>query len=235
MSLPVGRTRHRGVLARCVGGGHRAPGAAGPAGWGVRPTGDDFRSPVTTYFPSPADTTRHRWTEVVTVARRLGASVQSIVCQESPAPLGDEFGRRVTTSGHQWRPASRHRPTQLVTGRPNPSPRRVDQRTGAVRRLPGGARPAGDDSSQRCASRWWLQVTGDDQPKSSPQCVDSAMPGPAGPAGDDFGRRVTTSGHQWRPVSRHRPAQLVTGRPNSSPRCIDFRYWPRRWPNPPAG
>jgi len=40
-----------------------------------------------------------------------------------------------------------------------------------------------------------------------------------GPAGDDFGRPVTTSGPRWRLVSRHRPAQLVTGGPNSSPQC----------------
>jgi len=60
---------------------------------------------------------------------------------------------------------------------------------------------------------------------------------PAGPASDGFGRRVTTSGRRWRHLPRHRPTQLVTGGPKSSPaarwpRCVSAEHRIRRREQP---
>jgi len=71
----------------------------------------------------------------------ISALAPCVACREVPGPAGDDFGQPVTTSVGGWRLVSRHRPTQLVTGGPKSSPWRVDQRAGAVRRLPGGAGP----------------------------------------------------------------------------------------------
>jgi len=63
------RRRRRGARGDHLPGRQRPAGDDFAAGWRVRSAGDDFGSPVTPCFSSPAGATRHRWTELVTAAR----------------------------------------------------------------------------------------------------------------------------------------------------------------------
>jgi len=115
----------------------------------------------------------------------------------------------------------------------------VDRQCGAEDRVPGSAGPAGDGfgspvttsrHGRRPVSRhpWARLVTA--ACWSACWRRASRAPGRRAPRAS----RVTTSGPRWRPTSHHRPTQLVTGGPKSSPRCADstrrrtsIAYWRR--------